>query len=80
MPKGAHVEPGEFVVVPLGPVEYVAAVWRRDEDEAAPGMARKKLREIVEILDDVPKLPPVSLDFADWVAGYTLPRPAWSCA
>jgi len=75
VPKGDHVKPGEFVVVPLGPVEYVAAVWRRPEGEEPPKIARKKLREIVEILDDVPKLPPVSLDFADWVAGYTLASP-----
>ena len=75
VPDGARVEPGQFVVVPLGPVEYVAAVWRRPEGDAAPKIARKKLREIIEILDDVPKLPPVSLDFADWVANYTLSPP-----
>jgi primosomal protein N' (replication factor Y) len=75
VPKGDHVEPGEFVVVPLGPVEYLAAVWRRAEGEAPPKIERKKLREIVAILDDVPKLPPVSLDFADWVAHYTLASP-----
>jgi primosomal protein N' (replication factor Y) len=33
VPKGDYVEPGEFVVVPLGPVEYVAAVWRHAEGE-----------------------------------------------
>ncbi len=43
--------------------------------EEPPKIARKKLREIVAILDDVPKLPPVSLDFADWVANYTLSSP-----
>jgi len=75
VPKGDHVEPGEFVVVPLGPVEYIAAVWRRAEGEAAPKIERKKLREVLEILDDVPKLPDVSLDFADWVAHYTLASP-----
>jgi len=69
------VEPGEFVVVPLGPVEYLAAVWRRAEGEAPPKIDRKKLREIAAILDDVPKLPEVSLDFADWVANYTLASP-----
>jgi primosomal protein N' (replication factor Y) len=72
VPKGDTVEPGEFVVVPLGPVEYVAAVWRRAAGEEPPKIARKKLREIVEIFDDVPKLPAVSIDFAEWVAHYTL--------
>jgi primosomal protein N' (replication factor Y) len=75
VPKGDYVEPGEFVIVPLGPVEYLAAVWRRDAGAEPPKIERKKLREIVEILDDVPKLPPVSLDFADWVANYTLSSP-----
>jgi primosomal protein N' (replication factor Y) len=75
VPKGDHVEPGEFVVVPLGAVEYLAAVWRRAEGEAPPRIERKKLREIAAILDDVPKLPAVSLDFADWVANYTLATP-----
>ena len=75
VPEGGRVEPGEFVVVPLGPVKYLAAVWRRAQGEEPPQIARKKLREIAEIRDDVPKLPPVSLDFADWVANYTLASP-----
>ncbi|MGH6866347.1 MAG: primosomal protein N', partial [Methyloceanibacter sp.] len=75
MPTGTRPEPGQFVVVPLGPVEYVAAVWRRDEIAEPPKLDRKKLREIAEVLDDVPKLPAVSLDFADWVANYTLSSP-----
>ncbi len=33
------------------------------------------MREIIELVDDVPKLPRVSLDFADWVASYTLSSP-----
>ena len=40
-----------------------------------PRLRREKLREIIEVLDDVPKLPRVSLDFADWVARYTLSSP-----
>lgn len=72
VPKGKDVTPGAFVVVPLGPSEYRAAVWRRADDAARPSIQRKKLREILEILDDVPKLPDVSMDFAEWVANYTL--------
>ena len=75
VPTGGDVEPGTFVVVPLGPVDYVAAVWRRPEGEEPPKLAKKKLRAIAEILDDVPKLPAVSLDFTDWVAHYTLTPP-----
>jgi primosomal protein N' (replication factor Y) len=75
VPKGMRVQPGQFVVVPLATSEYLACVWRREDGAEPPKLDRKKLREIVEVLDDVPKLPAVSLDFADWVANYTLASP-----
>ena len=75
VPKGMTVEPGQFVVVPLATVEYLGVVWPRPEGETPPAIDRKKLREIVEVVDDVPPLPPVSLEFSDWVARYTLATP-----
>jgi primosomal protein N' (replication factor Y) len=75
LPDGMTVEPGSFVVAPLGTVDYLGAVWRRPADAPAPEIERKKLRALIEVLDDVPPLPPVSLDFADWVANYTLSSP-----
>jgi hypothetical protein len=75
VPEGVEVEPGQFVVAPLGTVEYLAVVWPRPEGIPKPQIERAKLREIVEVLDDVPKLPRVSLEFADWVASYTLSSP-----
>lgn len=75
VPKGIKVAPGQFVVVPLGTVEYLGVVWPRREGEKPPAIERKKLREIIEVVDDVPPLPRVSLDFADWVANYTLSSP-----
>ncbi len=75
LPDGTEAEPGQFVVAPLGTVEYLAAVWRRPADAPSPEIDRKKLRAIVEVIEDVPPLPPVSLDFADWVANYTLSLP-----
>lgn len=75
VPKGTHVEPGQFVVVPLGPVDYLGVVWPRPDGEPGPKIEAKKLRAIIEVVDDVPKLPRVSLDFADWVASYTLSSP-----
>ncbi len=74
MPSGVEVRPGQFVIVPLGPVERLGVVWHRGEG-GEPKVERKKLREIIEVLDDVPALPRVSLDFADWVARYTLSSP-----
>ena len=75
VPEGIKVEPGQFVVAPLATVEYLAVVWPRPEGTPEPKIDRAKLREIVEVLDDVPKLPRVSLDLADWVANYTLSSP-----
>ena len=75
VPEGTEVEPGQFVVVPLGSVDYLGVVWPRPEGEAPPKIDPKKLRAIIEIVDDVPPLPRVSLDFADWVANYTLSSP-----
>jgi primosomal protein N' (replication factor Y) (superfamily II helicase) len=75
VPEGMHVEPGHFVIVPLGPVEYLGVVWPRPEGAPLPKIKREKLREIIEVVNDVPPLPPVSLDFADWVARYTLSSP-----
>jgi primosomal protein N' (replication factor Y) len=75
VPKGMQVGPGQFVVAPLGTVEYLGAVWPRPEGAEPPKIERKKLREIVEVVDEVPPLPLVSLAFADWVAKYTLSPP-----
>ena len=75
VPEGMRVAPGQFVVAPLGPVEYLAVVWTRPEDEPPPDIKPEKLRAIIEVIDDVPPLPRVSLDFADWVANYTLSSP-----
>jgi primosomal protein N' (replication factor Y) len=74
VPKGMSVAPGQFVVVPLGPVERLGVVWPRGDAAPAP-VDPKKLRSIIEIIDDVPPLPRVSLDFAAWVANYTLAPP-----
>ena len=75
VPEGTRVEPGQFVIAPLGPVEYLGVVWTRPEGAGAPDIKPEKLRAIIEVIDDVPKLPRVSLDFADWVANYTLSSP-----
>ena len=75
VPQGTRVEPGQFVIAPLGPVEYLGVVWTRPEGAGPPDIKPEKLRAIIELIDDVPKLPRVSLDFADWVANYTLSSP-----
>ena len=62
-------------MAPLSTVDYLGVVWPRDESAEPPKLDPKKLREIIEVVDDVPPLPRVSLDFADWVARYTLSSP-----
>ncbi len=74
VPEGMEAKPGQFVVVPLGTVERLGVVWSRDEADT-PKLDPKKLRAIAEIWDEVPKLPQISLDFADRVARYTLSTP-----
>jgi len=47
VPKGTEVQPGQFVVVPLGPVDYLGVVWPRPKGEAPPKIDPKKLRAII---------------------------------
>jgi primosomal protein N' (replication factor Y) len=54
---------------------WTISAWSGRATSAEPRVDRKKLRAIVEVIEDVPPLPPVSLDFADWVANYTLSSP-----
>ncbi|HEY9520472.1 MAG TPA: primosomal protein N', partial [Methyloceanibacter sp.] len=61
VPEEMEVAPGRFVVVPLGTVEYLGVVWPRGQGTEAPRLDPKKLREIIEVVDDVPPLPCVSL-------------------
>ena len=49
--------PGQFVVAPLSTVDYLGVVWPRDESAEPPTLDPKKLREIIEVVDDVPPLP-----------------------
>ena len=69
MPDGEALEPGSFVLVPLGAMKRIGVVWR--EAGAPKPFDPKKLKSIVEALD-VPPLPEINLAFADWVANYTL--------
>ena len=36
VPEGIEVTSGQFVVAPLGTVEYLGVVWPRPEGEAPP--------------------------------------------
>lgn len=65
----APVEPGSYVLVPLGPREVVGTVWdRAGGDAPATG---KKLKSMLHVFD-VPPMPQVHRDFLRWVAQYNM--------
>jgi primosomal protein N' (replication factor Y) (superfamily II helicase) len=66
---GEDLAPGDFVLVPIGPRKEVGVVWPRDAN--ARRVDPKKLKAIIERFD-IPRLPAISMRFADWVARYTL--------
>jgi len=67
---GEVPEPGSFVVVPFGPQMRIGVVWDRAVGEGKP-VDPKKLKAIDGVME-VPGLPAVSLQFAEWIARYTL--------
>lgn len=71
VPDDMAVAPGDFVRVPLGPREVLGVVWQGALTDDRPPVEAAKLRPIIERLD-VPGLPLSSLEFAEWVAHYTL--------
>ena len=66
--------PGDFVAVPLATRERVGVVWEGALVDARGQVEASKLRPVIGRLD-MPRLPPVSLAFAEWVARYTLSPP-----
>ena len=69
VPPGMDVEPGCYVVVPLGGRAATGVVWGPGRGDVAP----EKLRQISAVID----LPPMTGElrqFVDWVAAYTLSR------
>ncbi|HSC17718.1 MAG TPA: primosomal protein N' [Rhizomicrobium sp.] len=58
---------GTLVNAPLGPRQYLAAVWR-----AADGEIEEAKLKRAEPLPGHPRLPDSLCDFVDWVAKYTL--------
>jgi primosomal protein N' (replication factor Y) len=71
VPAGLELQPGAFVVVPLGPQTRIGIVWDRPLGDTGKAVDPKKLKAIVERLD-MPSLPPASLRLAEWIAKYSL--------
>ena len=71
VPEGLTLQPGEFVIVPLGPREVLGVVWGKGTED----LDSAKLKEVVERLEEAPALPEAVLKFVDWVSAYTLAPP-----
>ncbi|MGQ0672970.1 MAG: primosomal protein N' [Hyphomicrobium sp.] len=71
VPSGLAVEPGAFVLVPLGPQSRIGVVWDRPVGETDKPLDPKKLKAISGRLD-VPPLPAATLRLAEWMARYSL--------
>lgn len=67
VPDGFNVQPGDYVIVPLGNREVPGVVW----DDAVDDVPAKKIKSIITITD-LPPLPAVHRRFVDWVAQYTM--------
>ena len=68
---GADVPPpGTFVMVPFGQQSRIGIVWHQGVGEGK-AVADAKMKTIDGVLD-VPPLPVISLQFAEWIAKYTL--------
>ncbi len=70
LPPGGRVEPGQFVMVPFGPQSRIGIVWRHAVGEAKP--IDPKRMKVIDAVLDVPALPQLSMQFAEWIAKYTL--------
>ncbi|MBV8169710.1 MAG: hypothetical protein JO021_23185 [Alphaproteobacteria bacterium] len=72
VPEDVAVQPGDFVVAPLGRNSFAGVVWDGDPDGTVDD---SKLRELEGTLD-VPPMPAATRKFVDWVSSYTLSPPA----
>jgi primosomal protein N' (replication factor Y) len=67
---GVEASPGTFVLVPFGRQTRIGIVWDGPLGASKP-VAEHKLKAVTQAID-APRLPPISLRFAEWVARYTL--------
>ena len=70
VPEGLAVEPGQFVLVPLGSRQVLGVAWGSARGE----VAIERLKPVAEVVDVAP-LPEVERRFIDWVAAYTVTPP-----
>ncbi|MCA3560051.1 MAG: primosomal protein N' [Aestuariivirga sp.] len=67
VPPGMALEPGSYVIVPLGPRQMIGVVWAV-KDKADTD---KTLRDVAQVFD-MPPLPETHRRFVDWLSAYYL--------
>ncbi|MFN4143103.1 primosomal protein N' [Aestuariivirga sp.] len=67
VPPGMALEPGRYVVVPLGPRQMIGVVWALK----ARASTEKTLREVAGVFDMAP-MPETHRRFVDWLSAYYL--------
>ncbi len=60
---------GQFVLAPFGRKKCIGVVWNTPPDNKYP---ESKMKKIESVLEGIPALPAQSMEFINWVAGYTL--------
>src|SRR4051794_22367976 len=70
VPPGLALEPGSYVLVPLGPRAVLGVVW----GPGAGAVAEGRLKPVGHRFD-LPPMPAVQRRFIDWVAAYTMSPP-----
>src|SRR5258707_15636791 len=67
LPEGMQVAPGDRVIVPFGARQRLGVVI---EIDAASALAANRLKTLVAVRDDAPRLPKEWLDLMRFLAGY----------
>lgn len=68
IPPEIQVQPGDYVIVPLGNREVLGVVWDGEPDD---NLSHAKIKEIITQYD-VPPMPAAHRKFIDWVADYNM--------
>ena len=67
VPEGEDLQPGDYVVVPLGGREVPGVVWDDVPDDVKPGKLKAAVHKY-----EFPPMPAMERKFIDWIAQYTM--------
>src|SRR5579871_530473 len=70
LPEEMQAQPGDFVIVPLGPREMIGVVWEMKE-----GPPKRPLKAVSEVIEAAPNLPEATRSFIDRASKYVCTSP-----